>query len=83
MGLCYSNLDALGGLSMATYRQIQDLVKAEHGFSPKTCWIAHCKEQAGLRVRPAPNRIGKRREVPCPPAKREPIMAAFRHFGMI
>ena len=26
------------------YRQIQDWVKAEYGFTPKTCWIAHCKE---------------------------------------
>lgn len=68
---------------MATYRQIQNWVKAEYGFCPKTCWIAHCKELAGLEVQPAPNRTGKQRAVPCPVAKREPIMAAFRHFGMV
>ena len=67
---------------MATYQQIQDWVKVKHGVVPKTCWIAHCKELAGLPVRAAPNRQGERSE-PCPAAKREPIMAAFRHFGMV
>ena len=68
---------------MATYQQIQDWVKVKHGVVPKTCWIAHCKELAGLPVRAAPNRKGKQREVPCPRVMREPIMGAFRHFGMI
>ena len=69
---------------MATYRQIQDWVKAKHGFVPKTCWIAHCKELAGLPVREAPNRSGEEREEPCPrEAKCDAIMAAFRHFGMV
>ena len=83
MGLRYSLSMLLRVLFMATYQQIQGWAKAKHGFVPKTCWIAHCKELAELPVRTAPNRRGKRRAVPCPPAKREPIMAAFRHFGMI
>ena len=82
-GLRYSLSMLLRVLFVATYQQIQDWVKARHGFVPKTCWIAHCKELAELPVRAAPNRGGKRRAVPCPPAKREPIIAAFRHFGMI
>ena len=68
---------------MATYDEIQDWVKAEYGFAPKTCWIAHCKELAGLPVRSAPNRRGGTRAVPCPRAKRQPIMCALRHFKMI
>ena len=67
---------------MLTYAQIQDDVKQRCGFTPKTCWIAHCKELAGLQPRPAPNRVGERK-VPCPVDKRESIMRAFRHFGMM
>ena len=68
---------------MATYRQIQDLVKLTHGFVPKTCWIAHVKAGHGLVGSQAPNRISPdRREHPCPPAKRAGIEAALTHFRM-
>ena len=43
---------------MATYLQIQDWVKLNYGFTPKTCWIADVKHQAGLPMRKAPNRQG-------------------------
>lgn len=69
---------------MATYKQIQKYVKEEYGFKPKTCWIAHVKEMAGLPVKKAWNRKSeKKRENPCPDSKVEPIMVAFRHFGII
>jgi hypothetical protein len=29
---------------MATYKQIQEYVKAEYGYQPKSCWIADVKE---------------------------------------
>lgn len=68
---------------MATYRQIQDHVKAAHGFTPKTCWIAHIKAGHGLTGSNAPNRINpERREHPCPPPKRAAIEAALVHFGL-
>lgn len=68
---------------MATYSQIQDWVKQRYGRVPKTCWIAHCKELAGLPVRRAPNRQTGDRMVPCEnKGMREAIFAAFRHFGM-
>lgn len=68
----------------ATYRDIQSWVKARYGFVPKTCWIAHCKELAGLPVKRAPNRHGNTRAVPCSnEGKRSAIFAAFRHFGMV
>lgn len=68
---------------MATYQQIQDWVKQKYGFTPKTCWIADVKHQAGLPMRKAPNRQGTARVYPCPPDKIGPIRAALLHFGMI
>ena len=54
---------------MATYKQIQAFVKGKHGFQPKTCWIAHVKEMAGLEVKPAWNRVGEEREECSAPQK--------------
>ncbi len=68
---------------MATYRQLAEWVRSRYGWTPKTCWIAHCKELKDLPVRRAWNRRGNQRMVPCPPERREAIFAAFRHFGMI
>ncbi len=67
---------------MATYRTIQDWVRRNYGWQPKTCWIAHCKELSGLTVPPASNRQGAVHQVPCPPEKQEAIFAAFKHFSM-
>lgn len=69
---------------MATYKQIQDWVKTNFGFTPKTCWIAHVKEICGLEPRKAPNRLNEaKRANPCPSGKVEAIKQAFKHFGMI
>jgi hypothetical protein len=68
---------------MATYKQIQEWVKQQYGFIPKTCWIADAKNQAGIPMRKAPNRQGLDRVEPCPPNKIAPIREALRHFGMI
>ncbi len=67
---------------MATYEQIQERIERKHGWVAQTCWIAHCKELKGLRVRQAHNRRGAR-EKPCPADKRPAIFEAFRHFEMI
>ena len=53
-----------GIYQMATYKEIQDWVREEHGFSIKSCWIAHMKEQCGLPLRSAPNRQGEDRACP-------------------
>lgn len=68
---------------MATYKQIQDWVKQQYGFVPKTCWIAHVKHLSSLPMRDAPNRLGEERVYPCPPEKEEPIRAALRFFRLI
>ncbi len=68
---------------MATYKEIQKFVKTEYGFQPKSCWIADIKEQAGLPVKRAWNRIGNERKNPCPTEKVDAIKDAFHHYGMI
>ena len=68
---------------MATYKEIQQRVRSQAGFQPKTCWIAHVKSDFGLPVRDAWNRASSERQVPCPADKRPAIIAALRHFDMI
>ncbi|WP_341876553.1 hypothetical protein [Defluviitalea saccharophila] len=69
---------------MATYKEIQEYVKANFGFTPKTCWIAHSKEVYGLSPKVANNRNDmNKREYPCPAEKQEDIRKAFKHFGML
>lgn len=69
---------------MATYNQIQSWVKENYGLVVKTCWVAHVKEQCGLALRKAPNRIDPLKRVhPCPRDKIEPIKQALRNFNMI
>jgi hypothetical protein len=68
---------------MATYRQIQEWVRARDGFVPKTCWIAHVMSDLGLTKSIAPNRASSgHRKYPCPPEKRPAILAAIEHVGM-
>ena len=64
------------------YKQIDLWVRLNYGWVPKSCWIAHCKELAGIQVGKACNRQGDERKHPCPPEKRESIFAAFKHFGI-
>ena len=68
---------------VATYRDVIACVERQHGFTPKTCWIAHCKELSGVRVRRAWNRLGNLREEPCPPRKRAAIIACMVEVGML
>jgi hypothetical protein len=69
---------------MATYRQIQDHVRATANYVPKTCWIANVKNDYGLTTRSAPNRHSATGRIhPCPSDKRNSIEQALRYFGMI
>jgi hypothetical protein len=71
-------------LQPVTYREIQTWVYQRHGFIPKDCWIAHCKELCGLPRGIAPNRQeGTERSEPCPRKKQAVIKQAFRHFGLL
>jgi hypothetical protein len=69
---------------MNIYKAVQQRVKRQAGFVPKTCWIAHVLELNGQQLRPAHNR--KRldmREFPCPPDKRSYIERALRELKRI
>lgn len=69
---------------MATYKEIQKWVKSNHGFTVKTCWIAHAKEIYNIPVKQSPNRYNPDiRTNPCPEEKLVYIKKAFEHFGMI
>ena len=68
---------------MATYRELQKWIKDQHGFSAKTCWIAHAKELNGLSRGTATNRQSEQRVYPCPSDKLTAIIAAFKHFEML
>jgi len=73
-----------GSVNMATYKEIQEYVKENFGYTPKPCWIAHSKEIYGLSPKTATNRKDlSKREYPCPEEKQEDIKNAFQHFGMI
>ena len=69
---------------MATYKEIQEFIKSQYGFVPKSCWIAHVKEKCGLSPKISHNRRDINvRQVPCPCDKIGIIEEAFRHFKMI
>lgn len=69
---------------MATYKDIQDDVRASIGKVMKTCWIAHVKEMNGLGPKHSPNRISPTaRKHPCPPKYKGAIEASMRKLGMI
>jgi 23S rRNA (uracil1939-C5)-methyltransferase len=71
--------------NMATYTQIIERVRREHGFKiHHSCWIADVKAKHGLTARPAHNRrSASYRVVPCPPTKVAAIEDALKYFGMI
>ena len=73
----------LQGETIMEYEEIQEWIRGRYGWTPKTCWIAHCKELAGLPLRTAHNRRNRERKNPCPLTKREAIFSAFLHSGMI
>lgn len=69
---------------MATYKQIQEYVKAHNGVSVKTCHIAHVKHMHRFKMRQAPNRISPDSRVyKCPDNFVPLIEQAMKHFGMI
>lgn len=69
---------------MSTYPEIQKYIKGKHGYTVKTCWIAHVKEMCGLNPKISHRRLDRNNRVyPCPPEKVEAIKDALKHFNMI
>ena len=69
---------------MASYDQIQRLVKRVHGFIPKRSWVAHVLELKGDPRHIAHKwRVHNEPQEPCPPDKLRAVANALRHFQMI
>ncbi len=69
---------------MTTYKQIQTYVKNTYGYTPKSCWIAHMKEECGLNPKVSHRRYSVETRVhPCPDVKQKDLKEAFKHFKMI
>lgn len=69
---------------MATYKDIQEHVRARHGFLPRPTWIAHILNDHGLFHRiahdgPHPPHRGD----PCPLEHRDAIEDALREFDIL
>lgn len=73
------------GRKHPTYKQIKEYVKATHGLNVSPLYIATVKEECGLEkqfsYKEANMEAGRRPN--CPPEKREAIIDAFVHFGMM
>lgn len=69
---------------LATYKQIQEHIKKEYGYSAKSCWIAHMKDICGLKPKMSSRRHSPNSRVhPCPESKQNDIRETFKYFNMI
>lgn len=64
-----------------TYANIRDYVQKTHGMKVSSLYVAQMKAECGLGTQA--DRSGDKKQPKCPPEKREAILDAFRHFGMI
>lgn len=64
-----------------TYANICDYVQKAHGMKVSSLYVAQMKAECGLETQA--DRSGDKKQPKCPPEKREAILDAFRHFGMI
>ena len=70
-----------GEIKKPTYENIREYVKKTRGLTVSTLNIAQMKAECGLEKQA--DRSGDKKQPNCPPEKREAILDAFRHFGMI
>ncbi|QKF08069.1 23S rRNA (uracil(1939)-C(5))-methyltransferase RlmD [Berryella wangjianweii] len=76
-----SELGMGGEIKKPTYENIREYVKKTHGLTVSSLNIAQMKAECGLEKQA--DRSGDKKQPNCPPEKREAILDAFRHFGMI
>ena len=69
----------------ATYEQIKAYVLEQTGLKVSSLYIAQTKKKCGLDVGENFNlpKSENARQPQCTPEKKEAIMQAFKHFGMI
>lgn len=76
-----SELGMGGKVAKPTYEQIKDYVQKTHGMKVSSLYVAQMKAECGLETQA--DRSGDKKQPKCPPEKREAILDAFRHFGLI
>ena len=64
-----------------TYANIRDYVQKTHDMKVSSLYVAQMKAECGLETQA--DRSGDKKQPKCPPEKREAILDAFRHFGLI
>lgn len=64
-----------------TYANICDYVQKTYGMKVSSLYVAQMKAECGLETQA--DRSGDKKQPKCPPEKREAILDAFRHFGLI
>ena len=64
-----------------TYANIRDYVQKTYGMKVSSLYVAQMKVECGLETQA--DRSGDKKQPKCPPEKREAILDAFRHFGLI
>ena len=64
-----------------TYANICDYVQKTHSMKVSSLYVAQMKAECGLETQA--DRSGDKKQPKCPPEKREAILDAFRHFGLI
>ena len=70
-----------GKVAKPTYEQIKDYVQKTHGMKVSSLYVAQMKAECGLETQA--DRSGDKKQPKCPPEKREAILDAFRHLGLI
>lgn len=80
-----SELGIGGKVKKPTYKQIQEYVLKTHGLKVSSLYIANLKDELGLdkQFSYEEAEMSAEKRPKCPPEKREAILDAFRHFGMI
>ena len=79
------NMDLSEFKGKATYEQIKAYVLEQTGLKVSSLYIAQTKKKCGLDVGENFNlpKSENARQPQCTPEKKEAIMQAFKHFGMI
>ena len=79
------NLDLSELKGKATYEQIKDYVREQTGFRVSSLYISQVKRKCGLEVGESYNKpkSDDARQPQCTPEKKEAIMQALSHFGVI
>lgn len=80
-----SELGIGGKVKKPTYKQIKEYVQKTHGLKVSSLYIANLKDELGLdkQFSYEEAEMSAEKRPKCPPEKREAILDAFRHFGMI